>query len=245
MVVLAGLFVSLLLLAPESWWRDQRIAARDGTPLSDELMLVGLDAAYAERFGGAAAVPKAYLAQLVDALLPHEPSVIAFDVLVGPYEPDSVGLDAFRRAVERAIAQGVEVVLPARTGGFGADRTRGRWLRTLAVPPAPLDTLTRSGYVDYPVTYEGGQTALQNLLAYNPTVRAFPLAVRLDPATPLERHSVAASFPVVAVASHRGWLPEGAASPLAFSDDEVQSVLDSLQLATNSVVLGEQLAPLH
>lgn len=240
-----GLFASLALIAPESWWVDQRFAAREGQPLADDLVLVGLDETYAEQFGYPTTTPKAYLARLVDALVPYGPSTIAFDVLVGPAEPDSLGLAAFVRAVAEAERRGVRIVLPARIGGYGASRVTGHGLRVVVTPPPPLDTLTHSGYVDFQVTLEPDNLPLQGLLSPAPAVRELPLLARLDLQRPGDARNIAASFPLVAVVAHRGWLPSRAAAPATLSDAEASAVIDSLRLRIGPAFVGEQLAPIN
>lgn len=194
-VGLAGLFVALALAVPESKWEEARFT--ESGHFAEDLVLIGLDEGYAERFGYDGPLSSAHLAEVIDALVPLRPSTIALDALVGGPGSDPAHEVTLVRALARAARQGIRVVLPIRTGGYGARRASGRDLRVVARPPPPLDTLAIEGYVEYEVVRDAN--ALESLLG-PPFVRDVPLLVRTRDGR------LHPSFALAAAAAHRGFL---------------------------------------
>jgi hypothetical protein len=248
---LVAVFASLAVAFPESWWVDERFASRTGRYLSDDLVLVGLDEDYAERFGDAAPVRQEHLSQLLDALARYGPSTIAVDVLVKGRTADTAGFASFVAAAERASRSGVRIVLPSRIGGYGSDRRTGRDLRLLTSPPHPLDTLVYSGFVDYEVVVPQSQHTLLDLLRPVPAIREVPLLssleehVRDDAGNGAEPPSLVGSFPFVAVAAHRRLIGRGTDPPRITQSQALRAIRD-LRLpaaARNQVALGMIVRP--
>jgi CHASE2 domain-containing sensor protein len=185
-----SLLVGLLVLArqfPESWWTDARYAIRQDGDFADEVVLVGLDERYVERYGHAASTPISYLTRLVRVAAAQGPATVALDFKVGPAEAKATGFDDFVAAVQDAQRRGVTVVLPTLLA-----RRNGNDVVVRQPPPALADT--EGGFVNWSeVAESGGPGILQ--------ARDFPVAARLTG----NCHML--SFPVSAVASHRRLLP--------------------------------------
>ena len=227
---LASLLAALAVALPESRWEEWRFTP-EGL-LSDEVVLVGLDGGYTERYGPDEPVSRRHLAALIDTLSTLGPSVLAIDVHVG--NPSAVPEEAtlLYSAIERAARRGVRIVVPIRLGGYGANRVSGRGLRVLT--PPVLDTLAIQGYIDYEA--ERDRRPLQALFA-PPAVRSFPVAAGVP------RGPVVLSFPVAAVLAHRGLLAAGD----TLDREKAGTLLRSLGAPIEAIALGdgEHTAPLH
>ena len=208
LVTLFGLPVAVGIAFPESWWTERRIGLRAdpalAVPFSDEVLLVGLDERYDERYDHPATTSKAYLARVVRALARHRPTCIALDFRFGPSDEGRPGFDAFVAAARSAAdSLGVPLVYPALLGRPGGE------VDVVLERPASLTGTGYSGYVSVDAPSLGPGSA-----AAAPVFRDVPLL------TSLSGGRFAVSFPLVAVALQRdrSLLPRGRAVPYVLPD---------------------------
>jgi CHASE2 domain-containing sensor protein len=185
-LALMGGFISLGVVFPESWWQDRRFAARVGGPgFTDEVVVIGLDEHFAERYDRPDPTPRDYLARVLAAAAAYDPNVVAFDFRFGPSVEDDPAFAAFRVAARQAASRGVTVVLPSLT----------TWPEPEIVmaPPASLGGDVVSGLVSF--AEFGGETGTA------PRLRTFA------PITRLADGRAAPSLGFLAVATHRCGAP--------------------------------------
>lgn len=210
---------------PEPWWVAQRMALRSepavAVPFSDEVVLVGLDERYAERYDYPERTSKAYLARVVGALARRRPTCIVLDFRFGASDVGTPEFEAFRAAARTAAdSLGVPIVYPALLGRPGGA------VDVVLEPPAALAGTGYSGTVSLIAPTAGTGLAA----AAPPDLREAPLL------TPVGGGRFAVSLPLVAVALQRdrSLLPSGPA---------IQSVLPD-SAAADRLLSGLGLDPL-
>lgn len=173
-IALVAIVGGILSVFPEERWEAGRFAARNGRAFDSDLVLVGLDQAYATNFGEEVDVDAEYLSTVVRSLSDLGARVVAVDVLIGPrVEAQNVRL--LVAAVQYAKSKGTTVVFPIRTGGYGADRKAGRRVSILARPPLAIDSLVRTGYSEFALVTPA--SGLDRLLG-PPAALDLPLLIR-------------------------------------------------------------------
>jgi CHASE2 domain-containing sensor protein len=177
--------LALIYLFPERWWTDRRFNMPRHWAFSHEVMLVGLDERYAERHGSGP-TSSAYLAAVVRASLRYRPTAIALDFRLSEAEQGAAGMDSLAAAVREANARGVPVIVPAVLATWQGNT------EVVRTPPRELAGRVVGGYVGWDMEGDGP--------GGRPAPRDFPAARRLS------QTCYALSFPLAAVAAHRGEL---------------------------------------
>ncbi|HEX2081823.1 MAG TPA: CHASE2 domain-containing protein [Longimicrobium sp.] len=167
--------LALMVVFPESWWTDRRFSMPRRWEFSREVMLVGLDERYAERYGYGPTSP-GYLASVVRASLAFNPSAIALDFRLGEPEAAETGMDSLAAAVREAHERGVPVLIPTVLATWQGNTVVAR------VPPAGLAGRVMMGFVEWDML---------------PAPRDFPLARQVG------EGCYVLSLPAAAVAAHR------------------------------------------
>jgi len=237
-VAVASIALGVIAAFPESWWEAQRYVDPARTEFAADLVLVGLDESYAERVGYRVPTRLSLLADLVDSVAALKPKTLVLDVLIEGDRMDTTGFAAYERALARADADSIRIVLPIRTGGYGANRAAGSDLRVVAAPSGTLDSLAIEGYVDYEVVYRAtsGLSGVADAVLGPPAVLDFPLAARLTDGT------VRLSLPLAAAAVHEDSLGRDLGQGRVPHSTAVQ-ILESFE--RDPIGLGEVMAPLH
>jgi CHASE2 domain-containing sensor protein len=175
-------FLALMYLFPEEWWTDRRFNMPRRSAFSSEVMLVGLDERYAERYGYGPTSPH-YLASVVRASLAYDPTVIALDFRFSEAESAAPGMDSLAAAVLAAKARGIPVVIPTVLATWQGNT------EVVRSPPRELEGHVLGGFIGWDMP--GGRTSGLS------EARVFPAAEALSPPC----HAL--SLPAAAVAAHR------------------------------------------
>jgi CHASE2 domain-containing sensor protein len=177
----------------EDWSIKHRLRARPATPLSGELVLIGVDERVAERTPAGAPTPKLLLADLLRTVSRYRPSVVALNYRLGPVEEAEPGFARLVQAADSAAARGTALVLPA------AVASRGPAGAVVYRPSPGRFPRARVGYTSLPALAPGRGAAAPAFARSDA-----PLFLRIRHLRSLDgTDELAPSFALVAVAAHR------------------------------------------